>query len=70
MAQTVTNPGFESNTFTGAPGATYLLQRSTTLTVESWITVDTEVAPGSGIVTVLVEDPPDSRAFYRISYAE
>ncbi|MCW1885116.1 Ig-like domain-containing protein [Luteolibacter flavescens] len=62
--------GSVTGTFTGTPGATYILQRSTTLLADSWITVDTEVAPASGVVTVLDEDPPAVRAFYRISYTE
>ncbi|MEK7953378.1 Ig-like domain-containing protein [Luteolibacter soli] len=59
-----------TGTFTGAPGATYILQRSTTLQAASWTNVDTEVAPPSGTVTVLDNDPPDVRAYYRISYTE
>jgi len=59
-----------TGTFTGTPGATYILQRSTTLQDGSWVDVDTEVADGSGIVNVVDSDPPDGRAFYRISYQE
>lgn len=57
-----------TGTFTGVAGTSYTLQRSTTLETGSWIDVDTEVAPGSGVVTVVDSDPPDGRAFYRISY--
>lgn len=57
-----------TGTFTGAPGATYTLQRSTTLQAGSWTDVDTKVAPGSGTVTVTDNSPPAGRAFYRISY--
>jgi hypothetical protein len=57
-----------TGTFTGAPGATYILQRSTTLAAGSWVDVDTKVAPGSGTVTVTDNSPPAGRAFYRISY--
>ena len=59
-----------TGTFTGSPGATYILQRSASMQAASWITVDTQVAPPSGIVTVVDSDPPDGRAFYRISYTE
>jgi hypothetical protein len=59
-----------TGTFTGTPGATYILQRSVTLQNGSWTDVDTEVADGSGVVNVVDNDPPDGRAFYRISYAE
>lgn len=59
--------GNVTGTFTGAPGATYILQRSTTM-ANDWVNIDTEVAPQSG--TVVVEDlnPPAGRAFYRIAY--
>jgi hypothetical protein len=57
-----------TGTFTGTPGATYILQRSLTMQDGSWTDVDTEVADGSGIVNVVDNDPPDDRAFYRISY--
>jgi hypothetical protein len=57
-----------TGTFTGSPGATYVLQRSTTLAAGSWIDVDTKIAPGSGVVTVTDSSPPAGRAFYRISY--
>lgn len=59
--------GNVTGTFTGAPGATYILQRSTTL-VNDWVDIDTEVAPPSGIVTVEDPNPPAGKAFYRISY--
>ncbi|WP_265594765.1 cadherin-like domain-containing protein [Haloferula sp. BvORR071] len=55
-------------TFTGAPGATYILQRSTTLAAGSWTDVDTKIAPPSGSVSVTDGDPPAGKAFYRISY--
>jgi hypothetical protein len=62
----VVSGGVATGTFTGTPGETYILQRSTDL--DSWSPVDTEVAPPSG--TVVVEDPapPVGKAFYRISY--
>ncbi|WP_193212561.1 Ig-like domain-containing protein [Luteolibacter marinus] len=61
--------GSVNGSFTGTPGATYILQRSTTLT-GVWDDIDTVVAPGSGIVEVVDNDPPAGKAFYRISYAE
>jgi len=54
--------------FTGSPGASYALQRSTTLAVDSWTTVDSAVAPESGLVSINDPAPPAGRAFYRISY--
>jgi hypothetical protein len=64
----VISGGVATGTFTGTPGKTYVLQRSTTLAAGSWSTVDTEVGPISG--TVIVEDPspPSGKAFYRIAY--
>jgi hypothetical protein len=59
--------GNVTGTFTGAPGATYILQRSTTLG-DDWVNVDTEIAPPSGTVVVEDASPPAGRAFYRISY--
>jgi hypothetical protein len=64
--------GTVNGTFTGTPGATYILQRSTSLEAQSWTNVDTEIAPPSGIVAVQDPGPlpPGGRAFYRISYTE
>ena len=59
-----------TGTITGAPGATYILHRSISMQAGSWIDVDTEVAPASGNVTVVDSDPPDGRAFYRLSYTD
>lgn len=59
--------GNVTGTFTGNPGATYILQRSTTLN-NDWVDIDTEVAPPSGIVIVEDLAPPAGKAFYRISY--
>lgn len=59
--------GNVTGTFTGDPGATYLLQRSTTLG-NDWVNVDTKIAPPSGIVIVKDAAPPAGSAFYRISY--
>jgi len=64
----VISGGTATGTFTGTPGKTYILQRSTDLS-SPWTNVDTEVAPESGIVTVLDPGPvPAPKAFYRISY--
>lgn len=60
--------GSVTGTFTGNPGATYILQRSTTLAAGSWVDVDTAIAPASGIVEVEDLAPPAGKAFYRISY--
>jgi hypothetical protein len=62
----VVSGGVATGTFTGTPGDTYILQRSTNLTV--WTDVDTEIAPPSGTVTVEDPAPPAGKAFYRISY--
>ncbi|MES2657063.1 MAG: cadherin-like domain-containing protein [Verrucomicrobiota bacterium] len=65
----VLSGGVATGTFTGTPGETYILERSTTLELGSWSPVDTEIAPLSG--TVVVEDPSPpvgGKAFYRISY--
>ncbi|GAA5129091.1 cadherin-like domain-containing protein [Luteolibacter yonseiensis] len=64
----VISGGTATGTFTGTAGKTYILQRSTTLQTGSWSTVDTEVAPPSGIVTVEDPAPPAGKAFYRIGY--
>jgi hypothetical protein len=60
--------GVATGTFTGTPGKTYILQRSTTLAAGSWLTVDTKVAPQSGPVVVQDPSPPSGKAFYRIAY--
>ena len=41
----VVSGGVATGTFTGTPGATYSLLRSTTSEPGSWSTVDTEIAP-------------------------
>lgn len=64
----VVSGGIATGTFTGTPGKTYILQRSTTLEAGSWSTIDTEVAPPSGPVVVEDPSPPLIRAFYRIAY--
>jgi len=60
--------GVMIGSFSGSPGATYGLQRSTTLALESWTTVASAVAPESGLVSINDPAPPAGRAFYRISY--
>jgi Cadherin-like domain len=66
----VLSGGVATGTFTGTPGETYILERSTTLEVGSWSPVDTEIAPLSGTVVVEDPSPPVGKAFYRISYAQ
>ena len=65
----VLSGGVATGTFTGTPGDTYILERSTTLELGSWTPVDTEVAAAiTGEVTVVDPSPPVGKAFYRISY--
>lgn len=54
--------------FTGTPGATYTLLRSTTLAPGAWLEVGSMVAPESGAVSIPDNSPPTGKAFYRISY--
>ena len=61
--------GTATASFTGAPGTSYTLERSTTLAAASWTTIDTVVAPESGLVQIDDPAPPLPRAFYRIAYA-
>lgn len=60
--------GTVTGSFTGTPGKTYILQRSTTLAAGSWSAIDTQIAPPSGPVVVHDPSPPAVKAFYRISY--
>jgi hypothetical protein len=60
--------GTVTGSFTGSPGTSYTLERSTTLEALSWTPVDTQVAPGSGNVVITDNSPPPGKAFYRISY--
>ena len=60
--------GTVTGSFTGSPGTSYTLERSTTLEELSWTPVDTQVAPGSGDVVITDNSPPPGKAFYRISY--
>ncbi len=61
--------GTATASFTGAPGTSYTMERSTTLAAGSWTTIDTVVAPESGLVQIADPAPPLPRAFYRIAYA-
>ena len=54
--------------FAGTPGSTYILQRSVALESNSWVDVDTEVAPETGAVVLIDSNPPEVNAFYRVSY--
>lgn len=61
--------GNVTGTFTGTPGATYTLQRSTTLN-NDWVNLGIAVESPALSGNFVVEDlaPPAGRAFYRISY--
>ena len=61
--------GSVTGSFTGTPGVTYVLERSTTM-IGAWDPIDTVVAPPSGLVDVEDLAPPAGRAFYRISYPD
>lgn len=54
--------------FTGTPGVTYTLLRSTTMAAGSWVEVGSMVAPQSGLVSIPDNGPPTGKAFYRVSY--
>jgi len=62
--------GVLSGSFTGTPGTSYSIERSTTLEANDWVVISTTVAPLSGIVPVTDNSPPQNRAFYRIVYPE
>jgi hypothetical protein len=62
--------GVLSGSFTGNPGTSYSIERSTTLQAGDWEVISTTVAPLSGIVPVTDNSPPPNRAFYRIVYPE
>ena len=62
--------GVLSGSFTGTPGTSYSIERSTTLEANDWVVISTTVAPLSGIVSVRDNSPPQNRAFYRIVYPE
>lgn len=53
--------------FTGTPGVTYPIQRSTTLApANSWTVIGQPVAPAGGLVQFTDPNPPAGRAFYRV----
>ncbi len=55
--------------FDVTPGASYSLQRSTTMEDGSWLQVgDTVQASDTGEVSIQDPTPPEGRAFYRIAY--
>jgi len=62
--------GVLSGSFTGNPGTSYSIERSTTLQAGDWEVISSTVAPLSGIVPVTDNSPPPNRAFYRIVYPE
>lgn len=62
--------GALTGSFTGTPGASYTLQRSTTLEIGSWTDIGNMIAPENGAVSISDPAPPAGRAFYRISYSE
>ncbi len=61
--------GTVTGAFTGTAGVTYVLQRSSTLG-NDWVTIDTEIAPESGMVNMLDPSPSAGKAFYRIAYPQ
>lgn len=69
LAITLTG-GVLNGSFTGNPGTSYVIERSTTLAPGDWTVISTTVAPLSGIVTVTDNSPPSPKAFYRIVYPE
>ena len=54
--------------FTGTPGLDYLIEYSTDLTPDSWLTLTTITAPGDGQVEVLDAVPASGEGrFYRVT---
>ncbi len=61
-----TNSGDRNNLrFIGLPGGTYLFQRSTNLL--DWTTVQTLIAPGSGLLECIEPNPVEPRLFHRMA---
>lgn len=57
--------------FTGTPGVSYPVQRSTTLTPSaSWSVIGEAVAPANGQVSFEDPNPPVGRAFYRVVFPQ
>jgi hypothetical protein len=54
---------------TGAPAGNYILQRSTTMTPDSWTTVGAVQSPAAGVLSFTDSTPPPVRGFYRIAQA-
>lgn len=62
-------PGVANIAFTGIPGRTYGIQRSTTLATDSWTQIDTVTAdPETGATTYQDQNRVSPAAFYRIVY--
>lgn len=59
--------GTATASFTGTVGVSYTLQRSVLLS-SGWTDVETVVAPPSGLVSMVDEEPPVGKAFYRVIY--
>ena len=51
--------------FTGVPGRSYYLERAPALT-NPWSTINTQIAPASGLLEYLDTLPPPGSGFYRI----
>ena len=62
-------PGVANIAFTGIPGRTYGIQRSTTLATDSWTEIDTVTAdPETGATTYQDQNRVSPAAFYRVVY--
>lgn len=62
-------PGVANITFTGIPGRTYGIQRSTTLATDSWTEIDTVTAdPVTGATNYQDQNRVSPAAFYRVVY--
>jgi len=65
-------PTFDGTTltlqFTGRPGLTYYLQRSTDLI--DWLTVSTNTIPSTGAINYTDPNPPNPAAFYKLRSSE
>jgi autotransporter-associated beta strand protein len=66
------NDGSATIHFSGGPGSTYYLDRSTNLPV--WVTISTNVMPGSGTLDYVDDfhdlDGPPPSAFYRVRWTQ
>ena len=62
-------PGVANIVFTGIPGRTYGIQRSTTLATDSWTEIDTVTAdPVTGATNYQDQNRVSPAAFYRVVY--